>query len=99
MKQDINEILSNITPETPIKEIAGYCDTAEDFDLIFKNLFAMDSKTYPLSDELKKTVLRLATIAKEFNKELTACYVQKNLKVPYPQALALYEWLKNGAHI
>lgn len=99
MKKDINEILSGITPKTPIEEVLAYCDTTEDFELIIKSVSAMDSKAYPLSDELKQTVLRLATIAKEFNKEITACYIQKNLNVPYPQALALYEFFKNEAHI
>ena len=99
MKKDIKEILSNITPETTIEEVAGYCDTVEDFDLIFKNLSAMECKELPITYELKETVLRMAALAKELNKEITACYVQKNLKVPYPQAVAMYEWLKNGAHI
>ena len=99
MRKDINEILSSITPETPIEELLAYCDTTEDFELIIKNLSAMDSKSYPLSDELKQTVLRLATLAKEFNREITACYIQKNLKVPYPQAAAMYEFFKNEVHI
>ncbi len=99
MKKDINEILSSITPETPIEEVLGYCDTAEDFDLIAKNISTMDSRAFSISDSLKQTVIRLATIAKEENKEITTVYIQKNLKVQYPQALALYEWLKNEAHI
>lgn len=99
MKKDLEEILNCITPKTTIEEVLAYCDTTEDFELIIKNVSAMDSKVCPLSAELKQTVLRLATIAKEFNKEITACYIQKNLNVSYPQALALYEFFKNEVHI
>lgn len=99
MKKDLEEILNCITSETTIEEVLANCNTTEDFKLIIKNISAMDSKVYPLSDMLKQTVLRLATIAKEFNKEITACYIQKNLNVPYPQALALYEFFKNEVHI
>ena len=95
MKKNIKEILSSITPETPIEEVVAYCDTVEDLELIIKNLYTMDSKVSPISDKLKQTILRLAIIAREFNQEITACYIQLNLKVPYPQAAALYKFFKS----
>lgn len=99
MKKDLDVILKLITPETPIEKVLGYCDTAEDFDLIVNNISIMDSRAFPISNSLKQTVKKLVTIAKEENKEITTVYIQKNLEVPYPQALALYESLKNEAHI
>jgi len=99
MKKDIKEILSGITSETPIEEVLAYCETTEDFKLIIINLSDTDSKTYPIADKLSRTVLRLAALAKEFNREITACYIEKNLKIPYQQAAALYEFFKNEVQI
>lgn len=88
MKKDLEEILNCITPETPIEEALAYRDTA-----------VVEDKAYPLSDELKQKVLRLVKIAEHFNTEITTAYLQRVLEIPYPQALALYEWLKNEDHI
>lgn len=99
MKKDLEEILKQITPETAIEEVASYCDTAEDFELIIRNLPAVNSGEVLVSDNLNQKALRLAKIAKSFNQEVTTAYIQKCLKLPYPQALTIYEWLKKEAHI
>lgn len=99
MKKDLEEILKQITPETAIEEVASYCDTVEDFELIIKNLPSVNSGEALVSDNLKQKALRLAKIFKSFNQEVTTANIQKCLKLPYPQALAIYEWLKKEAHI
>ncbi len=44
MKKDLDEILKIITPESSIEEVASYCDTKEDFELIMKNLLGPESE-------------------------------------------------------
>ena len=94
MKKDINEILITITPETPIEEVIAYCDTVEDFDLILSKLPITDSMPVPQSDDLKKAALSLLEKSKLNAAEITTVFIQRNLKVPYPQAAALVDWLK-----
>ena len=95
MKKDINEILKAITPDTHIEEIVACCDTVEDFDLILSKLPYTESRTVPLSNELKKAALSLLAQSKLNAAEITTSYIQKNLPVPYPQAAALVDWLRN----
>ena len=94
MKKDINEILITITPEMPIEEVIAYCDTVEDFDLILSKLPITDSMPVPQSDDLKKAALSLLEKSKLNAAEITTVFIQRNLKVPYPQAAALVDWLK-----
>ena len=94
MKKDIKEILDGITPDTTIEEVLAYCDTAEDLDLILKSIHTPDNSRVPLSDQLKQRAQRVATIAKEFNGEVTICYLQRVLEVSFPKAAAIFDWLK-----
>ena len=94
MKKDIKEILDSITPDTTIEEVLAYCDTAEDLDLILKSIPAPDSSSVLLSDKLKQRAQRVATIAKEFNGEVTMCHLQRVLEISFPKAVAIYDWLK-----
>lgn len=95
MKKDIYEILSTITPETPIEEVAAYCDTIEDFNSILSRLPQTESKPVPISDELKKAALSLLAQSKLNAAEITTSFIQRNLPVTYPQAAALVDWLKS----
>jgi len=54
MKKDLDEILKLITPESPIEEVVGYCDTEEDFELIMKNLLGPDSELAHVFTGVKK---------------------------------------------
>ena len=94
MKKDINDILKSVTPETPIEEVAAYCDTVEDFNLIISKLPHTESKPVTLSDELKKAALSLLTQSKLNAADITTSFIQRNMPVTYPQATALVDWLK-----
>lgn len=94
MKKDIKEILKVIKPETPIEEVAAYCDTVEDFELILSKLPKTESKPVPLSDELRKAALNLLNENKLNAADITTSFIQRNLSVTYPHAAALVDWLK-----
>ena len=96
MKKDLNEILENITPETPLEEVVAYCDNIEDFELIFKSLPKTESKPVQLSEEIKQAALSLVKINKLNEAEITTSYIQRNLSVTYSQAAALVDWLKTS---
>lgn len=93
MKKDINEILKIVTPDTPLKEVIAYCDSLEDFELIFASLPETESKTVLLSGEIKQAALSLVKTNKLNAAEITTAYIQRNLHVTYPQAAALVDWL------
>lgn len=86
MKKNLQEILNSITPDTPLEEVAAYCDNIEDFELIFASLPEIKSKPVQLSAEIKQAALSLVKTNKLNAAEITTSYLQRNLPVTYPQA-------------
>jgi len=94
MKKKINELLKTITPQTPIDEVINLCDSVEDVELIMANLPKAENKSVQLSEEIKQAALSLVNLTELNAAEITTSYIQKNLLVTYPQAIAIVEWLK-----
>ena len=94
MKKNINEILKTVTPDTSLEEVITYCDNVEDFELIIANIPEMESKPVQLSEEIKQAALSLIKENKLNATEITTSYIQQNLPVTYPQAVAIVDWLR-----
>lgn len=96
MKKNLQEILNSITPDTTVEEVIVYCDSMEDFDLILANMAEMRSKPVQLSEEIKQAALSLVKTNKLNAAEITTAYIQRNLPVTYPNAVAIVDWLKSN---
>lgn len=94
MKKNIDEILKNVTPNTPLEKITAFCNTIEDFELILSRLPETESKPIQLSEEIKQAALSLVKSNKLNAAQITTSYIQRNLPVTYPQATALVDWLR-----
>ena len=94
MKKNINEILENITPYTPLEEVTAYCDTVEDFEIILANLPEIESTPVQLSEEIKQAALSLVKTNNLNAAQITTAYIQRNLPVTYPKASAIVDWLQ-----
>jgi hypothetical protein len=93
MKKDLNEILKNITPDTPIDDVLAYCDSIEDLQLILASMQFEESEQTNLSDEIIQAAFALFENSKLTKEQITTAYIQRNLNVSYPQAVAIVDLL------
>ena len=92
MKGNYEDILSKITGETPLKTVAAYCDTVEDFEFLIANVKPTTNAVQLTDDLIYAAVESVKDIAPD---EITAAFIQKNLNISYPQAAALCDLLKS----
>lgn len=93
MKKPLNEILATITPNTPLDKVLAYCDDVKDLEQILLLVPKGEKKPPLLPEVMKKSALRLLTTSKRNTEEINTAYLQKHLRVTYPQAAALLKYL------
>ena len=93
MKGKLEEILEKIDLDTPIEEMAKYCDSLEDMQVIFSAL--RNKRELPELGEPSEELKALAVENLDKIGELRPVNVQITLKCSFPDACRVINWLKN----
>lgn len=85
-----------ITGKTPIEEVLSVCKTAEELNFILNNVTVSDDDVVPVPDKYKEAAVRLVKETGVAKEKITTAFIQRNLKVKFPIAYALKNYIKEA---
>lgn len=96
MREELLEFIVNCKKDTPLEEMKLVCRDMEELGFVLKYVFMLNDWTSePLEEPNKKLAMRAYEEFKDFSiDDITTAAVQRRLKVGYPDACKVVEWLK-----
>ena len=96
MREELLEFIVNCKKDTPLEEMKLVCRDMEELGFVLKYVFMLNDWTSePLEEPDKKLAMRAYEEFKDFPiDDITPAVVQRRLKVGYPNACKVVEWLK-----
>ena len=98
MRKELLEFVVNCKKDTPLTEMQNVCQNMEEVNFVLNAVFMLnDWSSDPIEEPSKALAIRAYEEFKDFPiEELTTAEVQRRLKVGYPNALKVVEWLKKS---
>lgn len=96
MKKNLEEVLNDVTPNTRIEVVAGYCDTVGELIEIINKVPYADGNNILMFENMQKIEEYLAV----YNVDKTnTANIQAVLRVSYAQAQRIAEWFQKQEKI